>query len=147
MKLIFQARVESNLKTIQSRFDRELFTALKPPLVGMNLIRFDGCKKGDEVHLETGLPGFMQKWVSVITDENETEQEWFFVDEGRVLPFPLKRWRHTHRVIRDGEGGAVIRDEIEFGCANPAIEFCMAPALWAAFSVRPGRYRRIFTIS
>jgi ligand-binding SRPBCC domain-containing protein len=110
----------------------------------MNLIRFDGCKVGDEVHLETGLPGLMQKWVSVITDESETDQEWFFVDEGRVLPFPLKNWKHTHRVLRDESGGAVIRDEIEFHCANRVIEFCMAPALWAAFSVRPRRYQEIF---
>lgn len=144
MKLFFQADVATNLKTIQQQFNRDLFLKLKPPFMTLNLKRFDGCEKGHEVHLELGLPGFLQSWISTITEAHQEPHRWVFVDEGTELPFPLKRWRHEHQVVELAPQHSRIIDSIEFDCGNPALNALMFGPLWLSFSVRPAIYKKAF---
>ncbi|NBX69268.1 MAG: hypothetical protein EBR01_09950 [Proteobacteria bacterium] len=85
MKLYFEAQVSSSVTEVKSQFNQDLFLKLKPPLMSLKLERFDGCEKGHEVHLKMGLPGFLQNWVSQITDSSQTDDVWEFVDEGKIL--------------------------------------------------------------
>lgn len=143
MKIHFETILNRPLSEIKAGFTRELFLYLSPPGVKVNLRRFDGCSPGNEVHLEIQSPIMKQQWVSLITAENESASEWSFVDEGKVLPFPLKRWRHHHRVISLGDGTSKIVDDISFECV-PGLGPFVYPFLWLVFSVRPGRYRKFF---
>lgn len=140
--LIFKTPVTSSMNTVRDGFNLELFKALKPPGVQLEVARFDGCKKGDEVHLKVGL-GIKVEWISLITEDSETENEWSFVDEGKKLPFPLTAWRHHHRVVKDGEGSIII-DDISYSCGFSLITKLMKPILYLQFVGRGSIYRRIF---
>jgi ligand-binding SRPBCC domain-containing protein len=143
MRLLFETELNTPQEKIIAGFDRELFIFLSPPGVKVDLVRFDGCKKGDEVHLHIRSGGLQQEWVSLITEDSHTAQEWSFVDEGKKLPWPLKKWRHHHRVLSTGDKTSKIIDDINFECAL-GLSPLMYPILWASFAVRPGRYRKFF---
>ncbi len=144
MKIRFETKVQKRLSAVKAAFDQELFLALKPPGMQLKLIRFDGCKPGDEVHLKMGAFGLLQDWVSHITSSIEDEKQWQFVDEGQVIPWPLKHWKHVHRVESIGDSEALIIDDIEFTAPNSALTALLFPSLWLSFSVRPSRYRKFF---
>lgn len=141
MKLLFKTPVTKDLQTVKSAFDRELFEYLAPPLIPAKLERFDGSKTGDEVHLKLGP---FQRWVSLITEDKEDPGVWYFVDEGQILPWPLKYWRHVHRVESTPEGSLIV-DDIEFKTASTLLDKLMYPVLWQIFSLRPKRYQSFFS--
>lgn len=126
-------------------FNLKLFKALKPPLMSLDVERFDGCNVGDEVHLNVGLGPFKAKWVSLITDNQENENETFFVDEGKYLPFPLKSWKHIHRVVKNDEEVSEIQDDIEYSTGNRALDTLMYPVLYLQFAARKPVYKKFFS--
>lgn len=143
-KLYFECPVSASLETVVEGFNVDLFKALKPPLVSLEVSRFDGCKTGDEVHLSIGAGiGPTVTWVSHITKDTQTENEWSFVDEGAVLPFPLKKWHHHHRVVRSANGSTII-DDISFSCGNLILDKLMKPALYFQFVGRKPVYQKTF---
>lgn len=144
MRLVLSSVVERNWLEVKSRFNRELFLSLKPPLIQLQLLRFDGCAAGDEVHVIINTVGIKQKWISHITKSEQTEREWSFVDQGHKIPWPIKSWRHHHRVISLSAGETLIVDDINFECMAPWMEPLMYPFLWAAFVIRPLRYKKFF---
>ena len=119
--------------------------SLTPPWVKINLLRFDGCQTNDEIHLE--LQSFVkQKWVSLITHHTEDGKEWSFIDEGKILPWPLHTWKHHHRVISLDEKRSEIIDDINFECSPRWLNYFVYPVLWMTFSIRPRRYRLFFEV-
>jgi ligand-binding SRPBCC domain-containing protein len=144
MRILFETQISLNYLKIKARFNRELFLFLKPPGVQLDLQRFDGCAPGDEVHLALNSFGIKQKWVSVMTAEKQDEKEWSFVDEGKLLPWPLINWKHHHRVLYLDDNSSKIIDDITFKCAYPWMEAMMYPVLWSTFAIRPARYRKFF---
>ena len=142
MQLYFKTPLKHPFKKVVQGFSRELFEKLSPPWASADLDRFDGCKKGDEVHLTLKLAGTSQKWVSVMTEASESQDEWFFVDEGKVLPWPLKKWRHKHIVKKINDFESEIIDDISYEAG--AFSVLIYPALWATFRIRPARYRQFY---
>lgn len=143
--LIIKTIVKGNYKDVFNRFDRELFEALKPPGLNLILHRFDGCHKGDEIHLEVGGLGLKSQWVSLITANYQDDNECFFIDEGKILPKPLSYWRHRHVIERLTQDTCVIIDDITYACHGGSIvELSMWPILWTQFSMRSPIYRRYF---
>lgn len=139
MKITLECFVPQSVSNVFDRFDRDLFLALKPPLLPMGLKRFDGCKVGDEVHIQMGPT----LWISLITENQVGPSESFFVDEGKQLPFPLTYWRHKH-IIRQMGNGSVIIDDIEFRSFGSALDFLLKPILWGMFKLRHPVYRSYF---
>lgn len=144
MNLVFSSLLNSKQQKVIDGFTKELFVELNPPGVTVKVLRFDGCRKGDEVHLAISQLGIKSPWVSVITEATQTETEWSFVDEGRKLPWPLSYWKHHHRVISRGEHQTEIIDDINFECCHKWMTPFVYPGLWLAFSVRPARYKKFF---
>ena len=142
MRLYFKTQLPHPFKKVIQGFSRELFEKLTPPWASADLDRFDGCKKGDEVHLTLKLMGSSQKWVSVITEATENSDEWFFVDEGKVLPWPLKEWRHKHCVRKISETKSEIIDDISYSAGT--LSALIYPALWATFVIRAPRYLEFY---
>lgn len=126
-------------------FDLKLFKALKPPLMSLDVERFDGCNVGDEVHLKVGFGPFRTKWISLITENQENDQETYFVDEGKLLPFPLKSWRHIHRVVKTDDKGSEIQDDIEYSTGLRALDVLMYPVLYLQFAARKPVYKKFFS--
>lgn len=144
MNLRFESVVQRNWHTIKAGFTRDLFTKLKPFGVGMKVLRFDGCAKGDEVHVEVSVAGLKQAWVSHITQEVLSEREWSFVDEGHKIPWPLKSWRHHHRVVSLDDQSSKIIDDITYDCCYRWMNPLIYPVLWSTFVIRDSRYKKFF---
>ncbi|MFP5387336.1 MAG: hypothetical protein ACLGHN_14760 [Bacteriovoracia bacterium] len=144
MKLLFTTPVPRPFEAIRDKFNRDLFQYLSPGFIPFNIKRFDGCKKGDEIHLGLGPGAIHQEWVSVITFEETNAAGWSFIDEGKVLPWPLKYWKHHHRVDRISDTESLIVDDINFECSPSFLTPLIKPFLWTVFSIRPHRYKMFF---
>lgn len=138
MKILISTPIKKNFRDVFAQFNVKLFEALKPPLVNLVVERFDGCKKGDEVHLRVAG----QKWISHITENFESDDEIYFVDRGVIIPPPLKHWLHVHRIERTGNDSCNVIDDIEFSTGNAFIDKLIYPALYAMFSMRRAIYKR-----
>ncbi len=144
MNLRFVTILPCSLEKVKAGFTEKLFLELTPPGVSVFLERFDGCSPGHEVHLQIGSFGFKQKWVSHITSEVYNDKEWYFVDEGKVLPWPLKSWKHLHKVESLGENQSQIIDDITYTTGFRFLDVLMYPSLLLSFGVRPSRYKKYF---
>lgn len=143
LRFILTTPVASDISQVKKGFDLSLFKALKPPLIGLDVNRFDGCEKGDEVHLRVGL-GLKFDWISIIPEHGENSQEWYFIDLGKTLPPPLKKWRHHHRVLKRELGGSIIVDDISFSTNIKALDCLIYFPLKLQFMLRAPVYKRIF---
>lgn len=146
MNIRIVTNIGTNSKeTVFASFDRKLFLQLAPPFPKLNLVRFDGCTKGNEVHLETDFIVFKQKWVSLIVENGATENEIYFVDEGTTLPFPLKNWRHKHIVHQTGSS-VEIEDNITFSTKTKVADILLYLPLYLLFLYRKPVYKRFFRL-
>ena len=108
MRLLLRTDVNQSLEQVAAGFDEKLFEELAPPFPRVELERFDGSKQGHIVAMTLHIGPIKQRWVSEIVANGETEKEWYFIDEGRKLPSPLKFWQHRHRLRRLPSGGGYI---------------------------------------
>ncbi len=150
MRLLLQTSVRQPLPQVWAGFDRKLFDQLAPPFPPVEVVRFDGCLRGDVVHLRLNFIVFRQDWVSDIIDQQSTgmpdqPDEIFFVDEGTKLPFFLRYWHHRHRLVRDTQtGGTHIIDDITFRTPSLLTDYLFYPLMWLQFAYRKPIYRRVF---
>jgi len=138
MNITLRSTVKADLNTVYSRFDADLFRYLLPP--GAELIAFGGSRKGDLVHLKLPVAG---EWLSEITEDGQTEDMCYFIDEGRTLPFPLKTWTHKHSLYQKGSC-TTIEDHMTFSTGNSLADAFVYPFLWLAFAPRMWQYKRYF---
>ncbi|MCE7055923.1 hypothetical protein LZF95_14675 [Algoriphagus sp. AGSA1] len=143
MKINFSTKVSQDYLSVKKGFDKTLFQKLSPPFPPVKLLRFDGSEVGDLVSLELNFLLFRQRWTSEITDSHTDKSEYFFVDEGVELPFFLKKWKHKHRIIKEGNH-TKIRDEVEFDGGSGLLSLLLYPALYLQFAYRKPIYKRVF---
>ncbi|MGB1207033.1 MAG: hypothetical protein ACPG5B_15410 [Chitinophagales bacterium] len=140
MKIQISTPVKKDYKNVFEHFDKKLFLALAPPLLPFRLLRFDGCEKGQEVHIELAAK---QRWISLITEKKISEQEIYFIDEGTQLPPPLKTWQHKHRLLNTKKGTLIV-DEIQYQCAFKLLDYIVFPVFYMMFYWRKHIYQRFF---
>lgn len=145
MHLLLNTDVQQPLKKVAAGFDKNLFKALAPPFPRLELLRFDGCKKGDLVAMELHFGLMKQRWVSEIIAHGETAQEWFFIDEGRELPRPLRYWHHHHRLLQLPQGGTRIVDDITYRTGSRMLDRLIYPMMLAQFLYRKPVYKKFFS--
>lgn len=144
MRFVIRTDVSADLQKVWANFNENLFQALAPPFPPINLLRFDGSLKNDEVHLELNFLLFKQVWISKIAEQAAKENEIYFVDEGIKLPFFLGYWRHKHLMQALPEGGTQITDDITFEAPIKALSWLLFPALYLQFLYRKPVYKRYF---
>ena len=145
MRITIRTSVAQPPAQVMAGFTRELFVALAPPFPKLRVLRFDGCHTGDQVEIELDTLVTRLPWTSLITDHGvQPNGTHFFVDEGRVLPPPLRFWRHRHLLEPGPQGGCVIVDDLEYRTASPMLDAVLYPAMWAQFAWRQPIYRRWF---
>ncbi len=142
MTFTITTRVQGHFLKIKELFDERLFKALNPPFPPVKLLQFGGSEVGDKVGLELNFFLFKQQWISKITENQTSQREWFFVDEGVQLPFFLGSWRHKHRVIRINDTESEIRDEIQFKGSVGILSPLLYPALYFQFLLRKPIYKK-----
>jgi ligand-binding SRPBCC domain-containing protein len=138
MNIILRSKVNGDLKAVYNRFDAKLFKYLLPP--GAQLIEFGGSNKGDVVHLKLPIAG---EWISEITENGISAETCYFIDEGRQLPFPLKKWRHKHILHAAGEN-TIIEDNMTFSTGNSLTDLLFYPVLLLSFLPRIWQYKSYF---
>ena len=145
MHVILRTAVAQPPAQVMAGFTRELFIALAPPFPKLRLLRFDGCRTGDQVEIELDTLVKRLLWTSLIVDDGQlADGTLFFVDEGQTLPPPLRCWRHRHLIQPGPQGGSIIVDDLEYRTATPALDALLYPAIWAQFAWRKPIYRRWF---
>ncbi|MCK8494318.1 hypothetical protein M0L20_20795 [Spirosoma sp. RP8] len=144
MHLVLKTHVNQPIATVWNGFDRSLFNRLSPPFPPVEVVRFDGCLQGDVVHLRLNFLLVKQDWVSLIVDQQSTDQEIYFVDQGTRLPFFLTSWHHRHRLLRDSGNGTVIVDDIRFKTPFLVADILLYPVMWLLFTYRKPIYKRTF---
>ena len=132
--------VSGNYQDVFNDFNQELFEFLLPPFI--KLKRFDGSKKGDEVHL---LSSNQWEWISLITEDGEYKNGKYFIDEGKSLFPPLKIWKHTHKVEMYTETKSKIIDEIRYSTGNTLVDVLVFPLLYSQFLLRKPQYKKFFS--
>ncbi len=142
MLIKFSTKVDQSCEKVFAQFDEKLFLELSPPLLPVKLIRFDGCQKNDEVHIEML---FGQKWVSKIIANEHNAEQIYFVDEGIHLPFPLKSWKHFHRILSN-KSQTIVIDEIYYQTNNLLIDCLVYPLFWVIFGYRKNIYKKKFAV-
>ena len=138
MNIFIKTPVSKNYCEVFQRFDRDLFVALKPPILSLKVERFDGCKKGDEIHLK--ING--QRWVSHITEFYQSDDEIYFIDIGVIIPVPLSSWKHIHHIIRTGQDTCEVIDDINYSTGNKILDKAIYPFLYAIFFLRRPIYKK-----
>ena len=138
MKITLKSKVTGNLQFIKDHFDEGLFKYLLPP--GAQLIEFGGSSTGDTVHLKLPIAG---EWISEITEHHAEDNLYYFIDEGRKLPFPLKTWRHRH-VLKGQEEYTMIEDHMSFSTGFILSDLLFYPVLLLSFLPRLWQYKMYF---
>ncbi len=144
MKIKIKTLVNSPLQTVWQGFDKKLFLKLSPPFPKVELLRFDGCVKGDEVHLKLLMPFFPQYWNAEIIENTETENEIYFIDKGIKLPFFLTKWHHKHLLLKADEFNTYIVDDINFSTGTIITDLLFYPFMYLQFLYRVPVYKRYF---
>ncbi|MBD2754303.1 SRPBCC family protein [Spirosoma validum] len=151
MRLCLKTRVDQSLPAVWAGFDQDLFERLSPPFPPVQVIRFDGCRRDDVVHIRLNFFLFRQDWISQIVDQKTEENEIYFVDQGTKLPFFLTYWHHRHRLLRvpaDGVSGqTLLVDDVTFRTPFLLTDYLFYPVLWLQFAYRKPIYRRWFSRS
>ncbi len=104
MQFTFVTQVSAQRDAVAAQFDQSLLLKLKPPLVTMRLIQYDGQFRGDELQFAVGFGKFTQTWHGKITQHRYTEKDWLFRDEEISVPHPLYKWQHTHALRANAAG-------------------------------------------
>ena len=144
MHVLIKTRVRQPLSTVWAGFDRSLFDQLSPPFPPVDVVRFDGCRRGDVVHPRLNFLLFKQDWISHIIDQQTSSDEIYFIDQGTQLPFFLRYWHHRHRLLRDPAGGTVVVDDITFRTPFRLTDYLMYPLMWLQFAYRKPIYKGVF---
>ena len=117
--------VQAPISHVKKLFTADLLIRLSPPFPTVTLQRFDGCKKDDNVVLVINLLFLKVTWSSLITEDLETENEWYFIDQGVKMTFGLQYWQHKHRVQKISEEACEIIDEISFDTCNAFLNYLL----------------------
>ncbi len=144
MHFIVKTNIGSNTKeAVMAGFTSELFTSLAPPFPKLKLLRYDGCEKGNEVHLELDFFLYKRKWISVITENKFSSSELFFIDEGKLFPFPIKKWKHKH-IIRQLGNSVEIEDNVTYSCGFLLLDLIVYLPFYLLFLYRKPIYLKYF---
>lgn len=135
-----RTKVYGTPRGILAKFTLELLLKLTPPLINVEVNQFDGNKKNSEVHIISSLFGNYQNWKNLITEDFESDDECYFVDEAIEMPFPFTSWIHTHKIRRIDEKRSYIQDHIKYSCQYKFLESIIYPAIFALMYYRKPIY-------
>ena len=144
MNIKLRTKVDGYYLDVIKRFDLQLFEALKPKGASMEIVEFTGSKKGDVVHIKFNAP-IKAEWISDIIEDHEDDRSAYFIDLGRVLPFPLKQWRHKHIVEKIDDNHSYIVDDMTFSGGNIIMDLLIYPGILLGFLPRKKVYRNYFS--
>lgn len=130
-------------ESVMADFTNSLFLKLAPPFPKLKLLRYDGCEKGHEVHLQLDFLFYKKNWISIITESGITETELYFIDEGTLVPTPIKTWKHKH-IVRQSGDLVEIEDNVTYSCGSWVFDKLVYIPFYILFLYRKPIYRKFF---
>lgn len=143
MEIKISTKVNQDYQTVFKNFDRELLEKLTPSFIPFELLKYDGSRTGDEVHILLNVLGLNQLWITDITENSNDLEEIYFVDQSSKLPFFLKYWHHKHRILKVKNGSKII-DEVTFKTPFKFLDYLCYPVMYLLFYYRKHIYKREF---
>jgi acyl-CoA thioesterase-1 len=147
MRFYQKTSVLGDVHSVFSAFNVDLFKALKPPFVTLEVLEFGGCRTGDKISLKVSG----QTWKGRIIRHQIHPEESFFTDIGEEMPWPLKTWEHTHRVCQSAPCPQTLKpqveiiDDVTYTCHHSTLDWFMYPALMVMFRLRQPVYKKFFS--
>jgi len=65
------------------------------------------------------------------------------VDEGVIVPFGIKTWRHEHRIEVNNTTQSVIIDKIQFQTNYKLLDWLLFPLIWGMIAYRIPLYKKL----
>ncbi len=146
MRFQIKTRVKGGHREVFHGFDHNLLLQLSPPGFKLELLHAQDPQEPDSfIRLRMTIFGLVkQEWENDFSHYELGSRECHFVDEGRIMPFPIRKWRHDHRVLADGATHAIINDDVTFKTVFFLLDWLLFPVLWLQFRYRRPIYRRVF---
>jgi len=142
-KFTVSCQVTGSMPYVWSIFDKDLLAKLAPPFPIARVIRFDGCKAHDQVIIELDFLIYKTRWTSEITSYIGDATSHVFVDEGIIVPFGIKTWRHEHRIEVNNKTQSVIIDKIHFQTRYILLDWLLFPLIWGMIAYRIPLYKKL----
>ena len=118
MKFLHESRIAAPPQAVWDFHERPgALPMLTPPWEKVRLVEGgDSILPGSRVVLETRLGPFPLRWVA---EHTEYDPPRLFAD--RQVSGPFARWYHRHHFLDDGDGGTILRDEVDYEVPMGAI--------------------------
>lgn len=143
MKIKISTKVNKSYEEVFKNFNQPLLEKLTPPLIPFKLLKFDGSKKGDDIHIQLNILGLKQLWITHIIEDSHDKEEIYFIDQSSKLPFFLSFWKHKHRILNIKAGSQII-DEIEYRTPYFLLDYLCYPVMYLQFYFRKHIYKEEF---
>lgn len=145
MRFLIHTPVKGEPRKVFAGFDHNLLLMLTPPGMRIDLIHADQADKPNGyIHLKVTILGIIkQEWKNRFSDHELADDRCHFLDTGEMMPFPIKSWRHDHRVERLGDHTQII-DDVQFGTKFLLLDWLLFPVMWLQFRYRRPIYRKHF---
>ncbi len=145
MNLKFENTVNFSFNKVVKNIGKDMFMALNPPWNPMKLLRFDGTKVSDEVHLELNLGIKNVPWISKIVKSELNDVEFNFIDIGlKILP-GMKSWHHQHIFRKIDNDKTLIIDDISFETENGFLDLLYRNLISIQFLYRRYAYKNFLS--
>ena len=143
MKFVVESKIRDvNIRDVYRVFDFRLLAKLSPPFMKPEAKLYEGNKPGHQLYFIIHTPIGGYPWKGKVTEENISENEIYFVDEGIDMAFGMSAWKHKHRLIKT-DTGTLVRDEVYFDTKNPLWKYVLLPGVWLQFLYRKPLYEKI----
>lgn len=143
-RISIKTEVKGSAIAVFDLFDEKLFDFLAPPSWLAKKVLYEGTSIGNKVAMQFFLPFSSRMEVEITSKLNDGRKYWF-VDEGILLPFGIKSWKHQHIVIDQGDC-SIIHDCIDFSTSNRILDVMYFPIFYMAFKGRTKPYQKYFGI-
>jgi len=144
LQFSIESKVPYAFEFVSQNFGEELFEALAPAFPPSELVHFDGDRVGGLVKIRLGVGALSKVWVSEIISREVSDMKVEFVDVGRALPPPLKKWRHRHVIEHLSKEETLITDDIQFSTGLKALDYIMHPVMKTMFAMRKPAYVKFY---
>jgi ligand-binding SRPBCC domain-containing protein len=145
MNLFSTTRISAPLSHVEQHFNQNLFAYLNPPGAKLEIKRFDGTNKGDRIMLKLETPIMKGDWNGTILERVSDQEQFYFIDIGDQLPWPLVSWHHKHLVEKIDENHCQLTDQVTFNTSSVFLDNLYYPFFWGMFFWRRHRYQKYFS--
>jgi len=129
----------SDIKTVKDEFNNLLFLKHLTKPLPVKIIEWDGTEDRAKAHLAFWFFGW-RDFIVQHKNNVETKSEFSFIDEGKSLPFFLKKWRHKHGAYKTKDY-ITIKDEVFFTTKNTILDLTLFPVLVLPIIIRKVLYK------